>query len=245
MGKVWIGTSGFNYKHWKNIFYPEGLAQKKWLGFYSEHFKTLEINATFYGSFKEATYKKWADTVPEDFAFAIKGPRFITHIERIKNSELSIKKFFEQASGMSEKLKVVLWQFPPSFKNDEENRRRLENFLKQLPKNIFQVFELRHKTWFGPEIYNLLDSNRMGIVISESDRFPSDNIVVGGICYIRFHGPTSLYSSSYSTEQLKKWAGKIEKWKKKADVYCYFNNDSGGHAFRNAAELDKIINRAK
>ena len=242
MGKIWVGTSGFNYKHWKNIFYPEGLPQTKWLAFYAEHFKTLEINATFYGSFKESTYKKWADTVPNDFCFAIKGPRFITHIKRVEGVEDSIEKFFDSANGLDKKLAVVLWQFPPSFKNSEENKIRLEKFLDLLPKNNSHVFELRHKTWFSKETFNLLDSKKSGIVISESDRFPSEDKVTGGICYIRFHGPTSLYSSPYSNEQLEEWAGKIKNWAKNADVYCYFNNDSGGHAFRNAAEFRKLLN---
>lgn len=242
MGKIRTGTSGFNYRHWRGDFYPDSLPLKKWLAFYSEHFKTVEINATFYGSFREATYKKWADTVPREFCFAIKGPRFITHIKRLVEPKESIDYFFAAAKGLGKKLGVVLWQFPPSFKKDEETLSRLNEFLNLLPKETPKVFEFRHKSWFDSETDKILEENKSGIVISESSRFPSEEAVAGGICYIRFHGPGRLYSSPYSTEQLAEWAKKIKKWSRQAEVYCYFNNDSGGHAFRNADELDRILN---
>jgi uncharacterized protein YecE (DUF72 family) len=241
MGKIWIGTSGFNYKDWRGDFYPESLPQKIWLEYYSTKFKTVEINATFYGSFRKQAFRNWADTVPDDFIFAVKGSRFITHVKHLKNPEDSIKRFFGQIINLKQKLGVVLWQFPPNFKNNIENKVRLEQFLKSLPKKVPQVFEFRDNSWFENEVYKLLDHTRAGIVISESSVFPFKEVVVGGICYIRFHGPTRLYSSPYSTEQLKAWAEKIRKWSGSSDVFCYFNNDSGGHAFRNAAELGKIV----
>ena len=241
MNRIWVGTSGYNYRDWRGDFYPKDTPVKDWLSYYSTKFKTVEINATFYGSFKEATYAKWADQVPPDFIFTIKGPRFITHIQRIKNPESSIKRFFAAAKGLGDKLGVVLWQFAPNFHNNGENFARLGDFLIKLPKETPQVFEFRHESWFDGKIYDLLDRAQAGIVISQNSYFPSEEVVVGGICYIRFHGPTSLYSSPYSTKQLKDWAIKIRKWAKNNEVYCYFNNDAGGYAFRNATELSTIL----
>ena len=238
---IYIGTSGYNYWQWQGDFYPKDLPKTRWLEYYSTQFKTVEINATFYGSFKPQTFKKWGDSTPRDFVFAIKGTRFLTHIARLNNPEESVNRFFDSATGLDGKLGVVLWQFPPSFGNTSENNERLTRFIDLLPAEIPQVFEFRHPTWFDNEVYKMLNNKRVGIVISESSRFPEREVVTGGICYIRFHGPTSLYSSSYSTSELKVWAKKIQKWSRNSQVYCYFNNDNGGHAVRNAAELATIL----
>ncbi|KKQ96609.1 MAG: hypothetical protein UT20_C0006G0033 [Candidatus Levybacteria bacterium GW2011_GWA1_39_11] len=246
MGKIYIGTSGYNYKHWKEVFYPKNIPPKNWLSYYSKHFDTVEINATFYGNFKKETFEKWKNSTPKDFCFAIKGPRFITHIKRLKTEDLSLKRFFDSALGLGKKLGVILWQFAPNFHNNQENKARLVNFLKLLKTSAGlpagrQVFEFRHKSWFAKEVYDLLDKSKTGIVISESGRFPSEDKIISDICYIRFHGPSSLYSSSYSTKQLENWAQKIKNWKV-ARIYCFFNNDAQAFAVKNALKLRRILN---
>lgn len=112
MNNIYIGTSGYMYKSWNEKFFPKGLAKTKWLHYYSEHFKTLEINATFYGWFQKKTFEKWRNETMKDFKFAIKGPRRITHLQKLLNVEEITRDFFENASGLEEKLLVVLWQFP-------------------------------------------------------------------------------------------------------------------------------------
>ena len=222
MKKLYIGTSGYNYKEWKKRFYPEKLPQTQWLSYYSEHFSTVELNATFYGSFSLKTYEKWRDMVPEDFHFTIKGSRFITHIRRIKDVGDSVGRLFESAAGLEEKLKIVLWQFPRSFsliKDKDMKIQRFERFLFLLSqpsltrtKDIKQVFEFRHDSWFVDEVFALLDTYKAGFVINDSPAFPSVEKVTGGVVYIRFHGPGKLYATSYNDEQLKVWAGKIKKY---------------------------------
>src|SRR5690242_7956292 len=134
MGTLFIGTSGFNYRDWKGRFYPENLPQTKWLEYYSSHYNTVEINATFYGSFSQKTFQKWASQVPDGFCFTIKGSRFITHIKRLKSVEETINRFFDQTEGLASKLSCILWQFPNSFRYGEDESDRLEQFLHLLPK---------------------------------------------------------------------------------------------------------------
>src|SRR5256885_4403486 len=120
MGRVSIGTSGYNYQDWKGNFYPDHLPQKEWLHYYSERFSTIEINASFYGNLSKTTYQKWAGQVGKNFIFSIKGSRFITHIKRLRDVNDSIKRFFDGAEGLEEKLAVVLWQFPSNFSFEKD-----------------------------------------------------------------------------------------------------------------------------
>ncbi len=237
MGNLFIGTSGYNYPDWVGVFYPQDLSKKEWLSFYSQHFNTLEINATFYHSFKRRVFENWYKQTPPSFFFSIKGSRFITHIKRIKDVQDEVRIFFENAYGLKEKLSVVLWQFPASFQLTGQNKERLNNFLYILPKNISHAFEFRHISWFNDVIYQLLDENKAGFVINETKAFPIAEKATGGFVYIRFHGPESLYSSSYSDRDLKLWSVKIRRYLKNYDVYCYFNNDVSGFAVKNAKSL--------
>jgi len=240
---LFIGTSGYNYKEWKGIFYPESLPKTKWLSFYSQNFNSIEINATFYGRFTKKTFEKWKDQTPRDFLFALKGSRYITHVKRIKNHELGIMDFFKNVKGLGEKLGVVLWQFPNNFKLKDENIKRLEAFIESLPVNIRQAFEFRDESWFVDNVFELLNKYNAGIAMNDSSVFPKMEKITGDFCYIRFHGPSNLYSSSYSDEELKIWAEKIKKYSKKYDIYCYFNNDVNGYAIENAKRLKELLKK--
>lgn len=261
MEKVFIGTSGYNYDYWKGVFYPEDISKKEWLSFYAKHFDTVEINATFYGNFKKSVFEKWGREVSKNFSFCLKGPRFITHVKRLKNVDDSLKVFLGNASGLGSKLKIILWQFPKSFKFSDENLERLEKFLSTLknyspPRSRFttprrwpngllrgerlrHAIEFRDDSWFN--IFDFLNKNKSGFVINDSSFFPKKEISTAGFTYIRFHGPGSLYSSNYSYGELKVWAQKIKKFQKLGEVYCYFNNDVGGFAIKNAQQLKEIL----
>jgi uncharacterized protein YecE (DUF72 family) len=241
MKKVWIGTSGFNYKHWKGIFYPEDLSEKNWLPFYSEQFKTVEINATFYGHFRKPVFEKWADETPEDFVFTLKGPRYITHVMRLLEPKGNLEYFFKETVGLGDKFRLTLWQFASRFKLNEENFERFEKFLDLLPKNVDHAFEFRDKSWFEEKVFDLMNSKGAGFVVNDSGRFPSHEVITGKVAYIRFHGPTKLYASNYSDEQLSEWAKAIKEYKKNHEVYCYFNNDVGGFAIENARQLESLV----
>lgn len=241
MHDVIIGTSGYVYRDWKGIFYPEDLPQKAWLSYYAKHFHSVEINATFYGSFSQETFQKWAGQGGNDFTFTIKGTRYATHVKRLKEPEEPIERFFAAASGLGDKLSCVLWQFPGSFQYTDETFARLETFLKLLPQAIRQAMEFRHSSWFTNSVFTLLNRYGVGFVINDSSRFPAFETVTGDFVYIRFHGPGKLYASSYSQEELEAWAKKIKKYRKTCDVYCCFNNDFYGYAIENARKLMNIL----
>lgn len=241
MEKIYIGTSGYNYADWKLRFYPTTLAKKDWLSFYGQQFTTVEINATFYGSFPTSVYKKWADQTPKDFRFVIKGSRYVTHVKRLKELTDEVDKQIDAAASLGEKLAVILWQFPKNFKKTEENETRFRSFIERLPKETKQAIELRDSSWFTPDIYELLKKSNTAIVINETRAFPVITEVVGSFVYIRFHGPTALYASSYSEAQLHEWAQRIKEWGRSKQIYAYFNNDVSGYAIQNAKRLEELV----
>ncbi len=242
MGHLYIGTSGFVYKDWRDLFYPKGVAQKNWLAFYAGHFNTVEINATFYGYFKRSVYERWRDTTPDDFVFTIKGPKPITHVNRLVDVDDLLAGFLESAAGLGDKLSVVLWQMPPSFKQDSpEALDTLAAFLALLPRHMRHVLEFRHASWFTDAVYALLDSFGVGFVMNDSNRWSASEAYTGGFSYVRFHGPEKLYASLYTPEQLQAWADKLRPRLDVGDVYVYFNNDYGGRAIQNARELRALL----
>lgn len=158
MGKLYIGTSGWQYKGWKGNFYPEDIPQKDWLRYYSKQFNTVEINSSFYRQTKASTFKKWKAEVGPDFTFAIKAVRFITHVKRLKDTEESVRIFFDNAGALVSKSKrkrkhVILWQLPANFKKDIQ---RLKNFLDSLPKDFRHAFEFRHESWMNASVFTTL-----------------------------------------------------------------------------------------
>lgn len=241
MGKVYIGTSGYNYKHWKEIFYPLGVPQREWLTYFAQQFDTIEINATFYRHFSRLVFEKWRISTPEGFVFSIKGPRLITHVRRLHNVEDELKRFFESVTGLEKKLAVILWQFPYSFYNTELNKKRLDEFIRLLPSDTAYALEMRHNSWFKDEFFDYLNKNRISFVANDTTAFPTIQKVTGPVAYIRFHGPGRLYASGYGEKQLRFWAEKIGEYRKNRVVYCYFNNDAEGYALKNALDLRKLI----
>lgn len=264
MDKIWIGTSGFTYEHWREIFYPRDLPQAKWLEFYSQHFSTVEINASFYHQMSRKIYEGWAKRTPDNFIFTVKGSRFITHIKRLKDCREPVERFLESVSGLGEKLGVILWQLPPRWVFD---KLRLEEFLKlispkevrpprrsDLTRNIRHAFEFRDSSWLNEQVYTLLKKHNCALVIQDSPSWPTAEVITAdftphhfyqngaGFTYLRFHGNQSLYGSCYNKEELREWAEKIKKWQKNGlDVYAYFNNDAQGYAVRNAKELKELV----
>ncbi len=238
MAKVYIGTSGYSYPHWSDgVFYPSGLPQSKWLEFYAENFNTVELNVTFYRLPAKKVFEGWYGRTPKDFLFVVKGSRFITHIKRLKNIEEPLNLFFGRASALKEKLGMILWQLPPSLKEDT---KRLEQFLKLLKAQSKSryTFEFRNQSWFTEEIYKILKKYNAALCIADSPSFPKEEVVTADFVYVRFHGGTELYGSNYSDKELSNWAQKIKKWtKQNLDVYCYFNNDAYGYAIANAKTL--------
>ena len=234
---LYIGTSGWVYGHWEGIFYPEDLPSKDKLKYFSQHFKTAEINYSFYHLPRPTTYQNWYNQTPADFIFSVKASRFITHIKRLSGVSQAWKQFIENALNLKEKLGPILFQFPPSFRID---LKRLESFLKILSKDYRYAFEFRHKSWCDKNVYNLLRKYNVAWVIADSPSYPKAEVVTADFVYIRMHGSKVLFSSNYTKKELISLAQKIKKRLKTADVYVYFNNDAYGYAIENAKELLKI-----
>jgi len=235
--KLYIGTSGWSYSHWKEIFYPATLPYEKRLEFYSKHFVTSEVNSSFYHLPQEKTIINWYSCTPEGFIFSVKAPRSITHLKRLSAADEEWEKFKNRIDLLKEKLGPILLQFPPSFKKDEENLQKLINFLRGKEKYRFAL-EFRHKSWCDEEVYEILKSLNAAWVIADSSRYPKAKVVTADFCYIRMHGPQSLYSSSYSDQQLKELADEIRQYAKVCnEIYVYFNNDVNGCAIKNAKTL--------
>ena len=243
---IYVGTSGWNYSHWKGVFYPQGLSQTKWLEFYHQYFNCVEVNVTFYRLVQKKTFENWHKRTPQNFSFVIKGSRFITHIKKLADAKDSLNLFINNVKGLEEKLSLILWQLPPSFKKDT---KRLVGFLKLLKKTkIRQVFEFRNETWFNQETYDLLKDYNFCLCIAHSNRFPCLKEATADFLYLRFHGGESLYSSNYSDKELKEWAGfarefsaKGGKAGKNRDIFAFFNNDAQGFAIKNALRFTELL----
>ncbi len=240
--QLYIGTSGFYYKHWKGLFYPEQLPQSSWLSYYSTRFNCVELNVTFYRLPAKKTFTRWYTETPEGFKFVLKGSRFITHIKKLTDCEQALEQLTAHAAELKQKLLGFLWQLPPSFKIDAE---RLSSFLKLLGKlspHCFHSFEFRHSSWMNEAVYNVLRQYNASLCIADSPSFPYAEKLTSRTCYVRFHGGKQLYGSEYSAKELSDWAYKLRSWFSVTDtMLIFFNNDAEGFAVHNAQTLMQMI----
>lgn len=234
---IFVGTSGWHYKHWRGLFYPERLPPKQWLSFYAERFDTVELNTTFYRLPPAGAPLEWKKSTPADFRFAAKGSRFITHMKKLRDPEAALEKFFERIRGLGKKLGPIVFQLPPQWPLDQQ---RLEVFLKALPRRRKYAFEFRNPGWNTPEVYQLLEKHNAALCIFDLAGTQSPLEVTADFTYIRLHGPGGKYQGSYDDRALRTWAKRIEKWPLAA-AYVYFDNDQAGYAPRNAARLREIL----
>ena len=239
MATARIGISGWRYEPWRGIFYPRDLAQHRELEFASRAFATIEINGSFYSLQTPASYAAWHRATPEGFVFSVKGPRFITHMLRLKNAEAALANFF--ASGLfnlNEKLGPILWQFPPSFRYDEE---RFEQFFALLPDRLLEALalarkrqsrmhgrsrlaigtdrrlrhavEIRHESFATPSFMAQLRRHRIALVVADTaGKWPLLEDVTADFMYLRLHGDKQLYASGYTDAALDRWAARIRAW---------------------------------
>jgi uncharacterized protein YecE (DUF72 family) len=237
--RIHIGTSGWQYKHWKKSFYPEEIAASEMLSYYAGQFSTVEINNTFYQLPTEKTLNKWKDTVPEDFLFTVKASRYITHMKKMKDPQKPVSAFLDRVSLLGKRLGPILFQLPPNWKCNPE---RLIGFLRQLPEKYRYVFEFRDPSWFIREIYEMLQDKGASFCIYELAGSLSPKEVTADFIYIRLHGPEQAYEGSYDTETLAGWAGAISSWQAGGhEIFCYFDNDQQGYAARNGLELQNML----
>jgi uncharacterized protein YecE (DUF72 family) len=233
-----IGTSGWHYRHWKGPFYPEKFPAAKMLQFYRDRFMTVEINNSFYRLPTEAAIEEWKQAVPDDFVFAVKASRYITHMKRLKEPETSTEKFFAQVAHLGRKLGPILFQLPPRWNADPE---RLDAFLAALPRRRRYAFEMRDPSWFDDRVNKVLEKHHAAFCIYDFDRRQSPRTVTAGFVYVRLHGPDGKYAGTYSDEALADWARAFAAWDRAGkDVYCYFDNDQAGYAAKDALRLKQL-----
>ncbi len=242
-----IGTSGYNYKHWLNgVFYPPGIRENELLSYYQKYFNCVELNVTFYRLPSQKVFDSWYKKSKRDFGFVVKGSRFITHLKRLKDIEESIKFFSQRCSLLREKLLCALWQLPPSLKIDTSKLSIFINCIKRdkVLKSIDHSIEFRHPSWFTEEVIKILRDNNMNLCIAHSSRWQMCEEITSNFLYLRFHGGEILYGTEYSLEELKTWAEKINKWIDNyymERVYIFFNNDAYGFAVKNALQIKEIL----
>jgi uncharacterized protein YecE (DUF72 family) len=235
MVKWQIGCSGFHYKHWKDIFYPEGLAQTKWFAYYCEHFKTLELNVSFYRFPRLPALEAWYNNSPKNFSFSVKVWKGITHYKQFYNTEKFLGDFYSVVQeGLKEKLGCILFQLPPRSAYTEE---RLDRIINSLDPSFHNVLEFRHASWWNAGVYNKLAKHKISFCGMSHPDLPDDIIQNTKILYYRLHGVPELYKSPYTKRQLKKIADEIESSGKTKKAYIYFNNDIGASAIKNAKEM--------
>ncbi|RKY50385.1 MAG: DUF72 domain-containing protein [Candidatus Neomarinimicrobiota bacterium] len=245
-GKIFVGTSGWSYKHWIGRFYPEELKTRAWLQFYVKHFRTVEINSSFYHLVAPKTYANWYSITPDSFQFAVKASRFITHVKRLVGVDDALSKYMEGVRNLKEKLGVILFQLPPSMKYDRE---RIFSFIEVLySKGILPgvrvSFEVRNRSFLVDEFFELLAGNNIALCFSDWPGVELDSPVTADFVYIRRHGPRNLYVSNYSDEELSADARFINECSKKGiDCFVYFNNDACAFAIDCCFRVLKMIQR--
>jgi len=235
--QIRVGTSGWTYPHWKNVFYPAAWKKSRWLEYYTEYFDTVEVNATFYRLPQAKTVEGWKRRTPDLFLWAVKANQYITHTKRLKEPREPLERFYSVASALEEKLGPILFQLPPSLPFDEE---RFSGFCRCLRRSYRHVLEVRHSSWISDRLFAILEEYNMALCISDTaGRYPFHEAVTADFMYVRLHGSKKLYASDYSEEELQAWAQRINTWGK--DTYLYFDNDFEGHAVGNAKRLKEIL----
>jgi len=238
-GNIYIGTSGWQYKHWRGTFYPKQVKVADHFNYYLKLFDTVEINNSFYRLPTKETFSKWAEAVPDDFLYVIKANRFITHMKKLKDPEQSLTLFLDNIGALGGKLGPCLFQLPPGW---QINVERLENFLKYLPKELRCVFEFRNDSWYDEKVFTLLRAYNCAFCIYELAGHISPIEITADFVYVRLHGPGDKYQGSYDEPSLQKWAALCRNWAKDGrDVFVYFDNDENGYAAFNAQRLKEIV----
>jgi uncharacterized protein YecE (DUF72 family) len=251
MGRVLVGTSGWRYPPWRRTFYPEGLAQRRELEYLSRQVTSIEINGSFYSLQRPESYRAWAADVPDEFVFAVKGGRFVTHLKQLRDVEAPLANFF--ASGvlaLGPKLGPVLWQLPPRMRYDGE---RIAAFLELLPystgaaaelaarhderldgraftetdadRPLRHAIEARNESFRDPGFARQLRERGVAVVVSDSaGTWPVFDERTADFDYVRLHGQGELYVGGYTADALDGWAERIRSWGH--DVFVYFDNDA-------------------
>jgi uncharacterized protein YecE (DUF72 family) len=234
--RVRVGCSGWQYRDWRGVLYPEGLGQARWLERYAEVFDTVEVNSTFYRLASRDAVARWVRQTPEDFVFALKASRYMIHMRKLRGIEEGIGRFLERIEPLrgSPKMGPLLWQLPEWFRRDDDV---LGSALNALPPGR-HTFEFRHPSWFVGEVYDLLRRHGVALTIAHHPARPFQSLeLTTDWTYVRFHYGARGRRGNYSKSEIAEWAARLRDIAGGAEVYAYFNNDWEGFAVRNALAL--------
>jgi uncharacterized protein YecE (DUF72 family) len=240
MKPVRVGCSGWMYDDWRGRLYPERAPKRRWLELYAEHFDTVEVNNTFYRLARRQAVEAWVSQTPPGFVFAVKASRYLTHIKRLVGISEGIGRFYEPLEPLSQarKLGPVLWQLPENF---HRNDSTLHAWLELLPPGLHTI-EFRHPSWFVPEVIDSLRAYRVALAIGDHPERPfQSHEATAAWRFIRFHYGSRGRAGNYSATELEQWAQRIRWWRRREQVYAYFNNDWRGFAPANALALRRRL----
>ena len=229
---LYIGTSGWQYAHWKERFYPREVPQRSWLEYYAEGFATVECNNAFYRLPELSTFEAWRARVPDGFVMAVKASRYLSHIKRLKDPEEPVRRLLERASGLADRLGPILLQLPPTMKLDLE---RLDETLACFPQSVRVAVEVRHPSWITDDLRRLLERHSAAFCLADSPVRTLPDWRTANWGYIRFHEGTARPRPCYSRAALSRWVETLATlFSAGDDVFVYFNNDPEGCAIRDA-----------
>ncbi len=239
---LYIGTSGWQYPHWKRRFYPERLPQPDQLPYFAERFRTVEVNNTFYNLPEAKVFEQWRHRTPDDFVFALKMSRFLTHLKRLHDPAEPVQRFMERASKLGPKLGPVLIQLGPGHTVDALG---LEETLGRFDPSVRVAVELRNTSWFTEEVRQVLERNHAALCLADSPRRVQPAWRTAAWGFVRFHEGRGSDAPGYETDALRRSVELIGRtWGQTADVFVYFNNDTAGYAIRDAVTFAELAAEA-
>lgn len=238
-----VGTSGFDYRHWRQRFYPDALPPAERLGFYAKSFDTVELNVTFYRMPSIAAFRSWRDAVPQEFRFAVKASRYLTHVRRLRDPRGPVEFLLERASLLGETLGPILLQLPPDMEIELD---RLDATLECFPESVQVAVEPRHRSWFTEGFRSLLTKHRAALCLVDRRGPRTPLWRTSGWVYARLHEGQSAPRPCYGRVALQSWANRLRRVAPAdAERYVFFNNDARACAIANAASMKAILEPGK
>jgi uncharacterized protein YecE (DUF72 family) len=239
---LYVGTSGWQYRDWRDAFYPHDLGQGRWLRHYAERFQTVELNNSFYGLPPASTFDRWRDETPADFVMAVKASRFLTHLKRLRDPEGPVDLFLERARHLGSKLGPVLLQLPPRFRADAG---RLAGALDRFPGEVRVAVEFRDDSWYAGDVRAVLEAHGAALCLADSPQRRTPEWRTADWGFVRFHEGAGSPRPCYGERALATWAERIARlWRADQDVFCYFNNDHLACAVRDAVVFAGLVRKA-
>ncbi len=237
--KIRVGTSGFYYPHWKEVFYPAELSKSRYFEYYMKEFDTVELNSTFYHLPKAKTVTHWEEETPEHFLFALKASRQITHYHKLKDVKDPLYLFLHLVKPLKRKIAAILFQLPPSLHKDTE---LLSDFLQLLPSGYRYAIEFRHESWQDEKTDTILKAYNVARCLHDFNKVKIDPQMTADFTYLRLHGPDGHYGGSYDDTTLKTYAQMLmEMAHRQKHLFVYFNNDTERNAVTDAQRLRRFV----